>query len=75
MWTIINKYRLPESVATSFICAYCALWLALLYDAVAIFYNYCYEQITKTTDASTGAKRPDGSTDTQADPDAVSKMQ
>ena len=46
------------SVATSFIASYCAMWMALLYDSLAILYNYFYEQITKNQDTSKDAERP-----------------
>lgn len=60
MWTnlaylLLQGHGLVVSVATSFICSYCALWLALLYDAIAIFYNYIYESITKKTYAAEGS--------------------
>ena len=73
-YLILNDYGLVLSVATSFIASYCALWLSLLYDAVAILYNYLYEQITKPQDTSTDAERPESSTDIQADSNEVSKM-
>ena len=61
---------LVVSVATSFVCAYCALWLSLIYDAVALAYNWLYESITKKTDA---AEDPGEEVPFQAGgPDAVS---
>ena len=47
-----HEYAPIESVAVSFICSYSALWLSLFYDVMASLYNYIYEQITQTTDAS-----------------------
>lgn len=81
MWTCLlyllfaQKCGLVLSVATSFIASYCALWLALLYDAFAILYNYLYEQITKNQDTSEDAERPECHTDPQAGDDEVSFMQ
>lgn len=49
-WMVWHKYGLIQSVAASFLSSYCALWLALLYDALALLYNYMYEQITQTND-------------------------
>ena len=72
IYLILNKYGLVLSVATSFIASYCALWLSLIYDAVAILYNYIYETITKTQDTSTDAERPESSADIQAGGDEVS---
>lgn len=61
------------SVATSFISSYCSLWLSLLYDAVALLYNYIYEQI-QTQDTSDGSERSDSPADIQAGGDEVSNM-
>lgn len=54
MWTamavlLAHGHGLLESTAVSFLSAYSALWLALLYDALAVAYNKLYEQISKTT--------------------------
>ena len=51
-WTVFHGYGALPSVAASFISSYCALWLALVYDALAVLYSYCYENITKTPGAS-----------------------
>lgn len=51
-WLIFSGTGLLQSVATAFIASYCALWLSLIYDALALLYNYLYEQITKTTDTT-----------------------
>lgn len=55
MWTnltflILSKNRILDAVAVSFLFAYIALWLALLYDSIAVLYNMCYEKITPTQD-------------------------
>lgn len=51
-YCICTEQNLVVSVATSFISAYAALWLALLYDALAILYDNAYESITKTYDTT-----------------------
>ena len=38
-----------DSVAVSFLSSYAALWLCLLYDALAVAYNRGYEKITQET--------------------------
>lgn len=72
IWTLATKNNFVVSVAASFIASYCALWLTLAYDAVAILYNDIYEQITKTNDTSSDAERPGNPADTQAGLDEVS---
>lgn len=70
-----HDYGIVQSVATSFIASYAAMWLALLYDSLAILYNYIYEQITNTTqDTSEASERAESPTDTQAGMDEVSNM-
>ena len=71
---IARDYGAVLSVAASFVASYCALWLALLYDAVAIIYNYLYEQISQTQSTSSDAERPESPADTQAGSDEVYKM-
>ena len=70
-WMMWNGHGLIRSVAASFLCAYAALWAALVLDGLAALYNWFYEQITKTTDASQDAEagHPDGPA---ANPDEVS---
>jgi hypothetical protein len=70
-----HEYGIIESVAASFIASYSALWLSLLYDGLALQYNYLYEQITSTKDTSSDSERADNPTDTQAGGDEVSQMQ
>ena len=74
VWLIAHENGLVVSVATSFIASYCALWLSLLYDGLALLYNYIYEEITNHQDTSEDAERPDSPTDIQADSDEVSQM-
>lgn len=69
-----HKYGLVLSVATSFLCSYCALWIALLYDSLAKIYNYLYEQITTTQDTSEDAEGPDCPSDAEARGDEVSVL-
>ena len=64
-YLVLNGYGITESVAVSFLSSYCALWLSLLYDALARLYNYCYEAISETRAAEDAEA---------ADPDAVPKM-
>ena len=54
-YCLLTRQRPIVSVATSFICAYVAQWLALLYDALAVLYNSAYEAITKDAEADTSA--------------------
>lgn len=56
---VIHGYPLIQCVAVSFICAYAALWLALVYDALTILYNTIYDEITNRADAkSTDPETP-----------------
>lgn len=80
MWVCLfylawHDYGIVLSVATSFIASYCAMWLALIYDSVALLYNYFYEQITQTPDTSPASERADSAADTQANSNEVSQMQ
>ena len=56
LWLIVDGTGLLLSVATAFVASYCALWLSLIYDALALLYNHLYEQITQTTDTSESAE-------------------
>jgi len=51
-YCLLTRHGVVESVAASFISSYIALWLALLYDALAGIYNRAYESITQTDGAS-----------------------
>lgn len=53
-WSLLRRNGAIVSVAASFICAYCALWLALLYDIIATKYNKIYDKISPadTSEAS-----------------------
>lgn len=50
-YCLATKHGFLVSVAASFLSAYVALWLSLLYDALALLYNTAYEHITKTDGA------------------------
>lgn len=63
----ITGHPLLVSLATSFIASYCALWLSLLYDSLALLYNYCYEQISKTNDTAEGSEAEDYDLQTESD--------
>ena len=44
-WSVIHGNPLIECVAVSFICSYSAMWLALVYDALAVLYNKAYGKV------------------------------
>ena len=48
-WHLVNSTPLIDAVFVSFLSSYAALWLAMLYDALAIMYNKLYDTL-KTTD-------------------------
>ena len=73
-WTLMTGHGLLVSVAASFITSYCAMWLCLAYDALALVYNYLYEQITQTPDTAPAPERAERPTDPSAGSDAVSQM-
>lgn len=57
MWTtlvylLFSTRAIVLSVAVSFVFSYLALWMSLLYDIAAGYYNKLYETISKTPDAS-----------------------
>ena len=68
VYLLIHDYGIVVSVATSFIFSYAALWLALMYDALAVLYNRLYEKLPETDDASPVAEADaPGSAETDAD--------
>ena len=73
-YCLVSKAGFFVSVATSFICAYVAQWLALLHDALALFYNSAYEYITKTDGASEDAEVDTDKPDETSATDEVSEM-
>lgn len=52
----VTNHKIVEIVTASFLASYAALWLALLYDIAADFYNRIYEKITKDTDSDSQAE-------------------
>lgn len=48
---LLHRAPVLESVTVSFLSSYAALWLCLLYDALAILYNYAYEKLSPQEDA------------------------
>ena len=67
VYLLVTGNGIVESVAASFISSYSALWLSLLYDALAKLYNDCYEAISETDDASTDAEAGADGAETPAD--------
>lgn len=67
-YSLITGNGILPSVAASFVSSYCALWLSLLYDALAKLYNSCYEAITETDDTAPDAETDDTETATDAMP-------
>lgn len=65
-WHLLHSRPFLDSVFVAFLSSYAALWLAMLYDAIAIIYNNVYEQI-KPEAADTA--------ETESSPDAVSELQ
>lgn len=57
LWFVLHGLRPLECVAVSFISAYAALWLSLIYDAVAVAYNYLYAKVSET-DAAEDTETP-----------------
>ena len=47
-WSLTHGGAIVESRAASFLSAYTALWLALLYDAIAVLYNKAYDKVSPT---------------------------
>ena len=72
-YLVLHDYGIIVSVAVSFILSYCALWLALAYDALATLYNHAYKRITEGAAEDTQA--PADEAGAEAGPDAVPQMQ
>ena len=72
-YLVTHDYDVVVSVATSFICSYCALWLALAYDALAMLYNHAYEKITDGAAEAPASDSDEGSP--AAGSDAMPQMQ
>ena len=71
-YLLITRHGVVISIAASFICSYAALWIALVYDAIAVLYNFFYESITKEPD--TAEEGPEADADEAGNSDAVSQM-
>ena len=54
-WSLVHGNPFLNSVAASFLCSYLSLWLALLYDAVAVKYNEAYGKIPTQDTSEAGA--------------------
>lgn len=54
-WSLLHRNPVIPSVAASFLCSYLALWLALLYDKMAVTYNKAYGKISTTDTSEAGA--------------------
>lgn len=55
--SLLSGQPLIASVAVSFICAYTAVWLELLFGYIDTLYNKLYENIySQETDDATGAE-------------------
>lgn len=64
-WHLIHSRPILDSVFVAFISSYAALWLAMLYDAIAIAYNHVYEKI---------ASKETATAETESGSDAVSEL-
>ena len=42
---LLSSRPVLDSIFASFLSSYAALWLSMLYDAIALGYNYVYEKI------------------------------
>lgn len=71
-YLVIRGYGIIISVTAAFILAYCALWLSLLHDALAVLYNRAYDKLSQTDDTSEDAEAGDSDSETYSD--EVSKM-
>lgn len=56
VYLLLSGNGFIRSVAASFLLSYSALWLSLIYDALAKLYNSFYEAINETTDTSADAE-------------------
>jgi len=67
VYLLVTGSGIVVSVAVSFLSSYSALWLSLLYDALAKLYNDCYEAIYETDDASADAEAGADGSETATD--------
>lgn len=73
-WFALHGDFSIRTVAASFIASYCSLWLALLYDGLAVAYNYLYEEISKTSGSSEDAQDAGPGKGRNAQADEVPQM-
>ena len=73
MYMLLTGHGVLPSVTASFLSALSALWLSLLYDALAKFYNTCYDAISETTDTASEAEANPGQ-DQAGDSNEVSEV-
>lgn len=57
LYQVFSSQEPIYAVAVSFLCSYAALWLSLIYDAMALVYNNLYENISKNQDTSAEASK------------------
>ena len=64
-WHLLYSRPFLDSIFVAFISSYAALWLSMMYDAIAVVYNYAYEKI-----------KPETAVTAEAEPgsDAVSEL-
>jgi hypothetical protein len=74
LWSLLSGHDVLLSIAASFICAYAAMWAALLIDGMTVIYNKCYESISKTNGSSEDAEAGGSQAVPEAD-SQVPKMQ
>jgi hypothetical protein len=68
-YLILSGRGVLAAVAASFLSSYSAMWLSLLYDALARLYNACYDAISEP-DSASDAEAP--AHEASADSDALS---
>ena len=69
LWQIFHGQPALAALTASFLFSYAALWLALIYDYLAIIYNKAYESISQT-DATADNLQAGAPGDNRATPDA-----
>ena len=66
-YMLLTGHGILQSVAASFLSSYSALWLSLIYDALAKLYNSFYDAITETDDTSQDAEATTVDSETATD--------
>ena len=54
-WHLYRERGLLDIVFVSFLSSYAALWLSMIYDAIALGYNYVYEKIQSAAEDQSGS--------------------